>query len=192
MKKIVSTLFLFISITSLFAAERNEQELILETVVPENYGIHVPDEAITLDQFVFEFSTDNGTAELLTDSRFSIGSFEDARMQSFTLLYYGNLVNDYNVRLIVRDNGGFSLVGDNRGLSASIPVNISFSETEDTPEDIEIVDDEENGVCSVIIPPAGPRRGVDVVNLNISWEEARDLFPGAYELTLSIELLSNI
>ena len=54
-----------------------------------------------------------------------------------------------------------------------------------------IKDDEEYGICSILIPPAGPRRGVEVVDLNISWGSQRDVIPGNYELALNIELLSN-
>ena len=187
-RRIVFLLLLSISIAALNSADMTKQELILETVVPENYGIHVPDEALSLDQFLFEFSTDNGTSELLTDSRFSIGSFEDMNMQSFTLIYYGNLSSEYNVVIRADSLNGF-INQDSDGYS--IPVSVSYSEPEDKPEDIRITDDEEYGVCSVIIPPAGPRRGVDVVNLEISWDEQRDLRPGTYEMALNIELLNN-
>ena len=168
MKRICILLFLIISVLNLHATDINSQELILETIVPENYGIHIPDEALSLDQFLFEFSTEAGANELLTDSRFSIENFEDVLMQSFTLIYYGNLSSDYNVRVKAGSENGF--VNSNGINTASIPVSISYSEPEDKPEDIRITDDEEYGICSIVIPPAGPRRGVDVVDLNVSWD----------------------
>lgn len=189
MKKVFYIFVLFILTVSLHSIDINSQELILETVVPENYGIHVPDEAISLDQFLFEFSTEVGTSELLTDSHFSVGSFEDVNMQTFTLIYYGNLSNEYNVEIRAGSSKGF--VNQDLDNVVSIPVQIKYSEPEDKPADIEITDDEEYGVCSIVIPPAGPRRGVDVVNLDISWDSQRDLYPGSYEMTLNIELLSN-
>lgn len=189
MKRFYILLILIISTLNLHATDINSQELILETIVPENYGIYVPDEAISLDQFLFEFSTEAGTSELLTDSHFSIGSFEDVSMQSFTLLYYGNLSSDYNVIVKAGTRNGF--VNNNAGDAISIPVDINYSEPENKPEDIKIIDDEEYGICSILIPPAGPRRGVEVVDLNISWGSQRDVIPGNYELALNIELLSN-
>lgn len=187
MKKLFLLLFLLLLLTTLAATDMNTQELILETTVPENYGIHVPDDALKLDQFLFEFNTKEGISELLTDSRFSVGSFDELDMQSFTLIYYGNLSNSYSV-LVRVDSTGFEKNGQ---APSTIPVNISFSEPEDKPEDITIVDDEEYGTCSIVIPPSGPRRGVEVVNLNIGWDSQRDILPGRYEMTLNIELLSN-
>ena len=167
MKRICILLFLIISVLNLHATDINSQELILETIVPENYGIHVPDEALSLDQFLFEFSTESGTNELLTDSHFSIGNFEDVSVQSFTLIYYGNLSSDYNVKVKAVSGNGF--VNSSGSNMVSIPVSISYSEPEDKPEDIRITDDEES----------------------ISWDSQRDILPGKYELALNIELLSN-
>ena len=189
MKRVFVLLILIVSALNLYSTDINSQELILETVVPENYGIHVPDEALSLDQFLFEFSTEVGTNELLTDSHFSIGNFDDVSMLSFTLIYYGNLSRDYNV--IVKANSQNGFVNTNGDSDVSIPVTISYSEPEEKPDDIKITDDEEYGICSIVIPPAGPRRGVEVVDLNISWDSQRDLLPGNYELALNIELLSN-
>ena len=189
MRKLISLMFLIVFVAGLCAADISTQELILEAMVPENYGIHVPDDALKLDQFLFEFSTEVGTSELLTDSHFSVGSFEDVNMQTFTLIYYGNLSNEYNVEIRAGSSKGF--VNQDLDNVVSIPVQIKYSEPEDKPADIEITDDEEYGVCSIVIPPAGPRRGVDVVNLDILWDSQRDLYPGSYEMTLNIELLSN-
>ena len=186
MRKLISLMFLIVLVAGLCAADISTQELILETIVPENYGIHIPDDALKLDQFLFEFDAGDGISELLTDSRFSVGSFEDLDMQSFTLIYYGNQSGSYSVPVRV-DSTGF----ENGQASSTIPVNISFSEPEEKPEDITIVDDEEYGSCSIFIPPSGPRRGVEVVNLNIGWDSQRDILPGRYEMTLNIELLSN-
>ena len=189
MRKFLLFIMVLLSVLPLSAVD-SFQELILETSVPENYGIHVPDEALKLDQFVFEFETDNGAGELLTDSRFSIGSFDELEMQSFTLLYYGNLSTEYSVE--IRSDSGDGFVYQERNADFNVPVNISFSEPDEKPEDIEITEDEEYAVARVTIPPRGPRRGVEVVSLDISWNEQRDLYPGRYELVLNIQLSNNL
>lgn len=188
MKKILSVLILFLVFLSL-SAVGNDQTLILETVVPENYGINVPDHALHLDQFVFEFEGDRGISELLTESRFSIGNFESTRMQTFTLLFYGNLSTDYTVQISVDTEDGFVRQSGNN--EASIPVSVFFEEADEKPEDITVVCDEEYAKAYVTIPPTGPRRGVEVVTLTLLWEEVRDLLPGEYEMAVDIELLSN-
>ena len=71
MKKFLFILFLLLVSLSL-SAVGNDQTLILETVVPENYGINVPDHALHLDQFVFEFEGDRGISELLTESGYTV------------------------------------------------------------------------------------------------------------------------
>ena len=146
MKRVFVLLILIVSALNLYSTDINSQELILETVVPENYGIHVPDEALSLDQFLFEFSTEVGTNELLTDSHFSIGNFDDVSMLSFTLIYYGNLSRDYNV--IVKANSQNGFVNTNGDSDVSIPVTISYSEPEEKPDDIKITDEDINNMLN--------------------------------------------
>ena len=57
MRRLLLAILILAISFSVFASD-NTQSLVLETFVPENYGINVPDEALKLDQFVFEFESE--------------------------------------------------------------------------------------------------------------------------------------
>lgn len=188
MRRLLLAILILAISFSVFASD-NTQSLVLETFVPENYGINVPDEALKLDQFVFEFESESGIGEILTDSRFSIGNFENSYMQEFTLLYYGNLSQDYSVRISADTGEGFIL--QSAESEDSIPVLVKFEEPDDKPEDIVVVCDEEYARASVFIPSGKQRRGVEALDMVVLWTDAMDLLPGKYDLTVDIELLSS-
>lgn len=182
-------LMILISLTiiSSFAA-LNGETLVIETIVPENYGIHTPDDAIELGQFVFSFETDAEIGNLLTEQRLKIDNIEEVKEQCFTLLYYGNLSQDYNVQISIDTGLGFNSVNS----ASYIPVEVRFEEPEEKPNDIIVIKDEEYSKASVIIPPTGPRRGVETLDMIFSWSDVADAMPGRYEMDINIELVSNV
>ena len=187
LKRIIVIVLLLISVFPLAFSDYESESLILETVVPENYGIHTPDDAVELGQFLFQFETEPGTSELLTDSRIVIDNIEQKYFEELTLLYYGNLSEEYNVEISIDTGSGFISSNHDNGV---IPVSVSFSEADDKGEGITIIKDEEYSKANIIVPPTGPRRGEETLTITLSWQDVRDVIPGRYEMELYIGLLS--
>lgn len=178
-KNVISALFFLLVIGCvLFAAESRTIEL--EADIPEDFGMIFPD-VIWLDRFAFEISHDSGDKEILRILPLSIGTItEESGNFSFTLLYYGNQGEPYNVQLSL----GTVFLTDGK---IAIPLYGEIRKSEDAPSDIEVNDDG-LGMAAVFIPPAGARSGVPVVDVILSWNGIREANPGRYTADLEIDL----
>ena len=132
-KNVISALFFLIVIGCvLFAAESRTIEL--EADIPEDFGMIFPD-VIWLDRFAFEISFDSGDKQLVRILPLSIGAItEEAGSFSFSLLYYGNQAEPYNVLLSL----GQAALSDSE---TSIPLFGEIIKNDDAPSDIEVNDD---------------------------------------------------
>ena len=178
-KAVLSILYLlFIATCFLSAVESKTIEL--EADIPEDFGMIFPD-VIWLDRFAFEISHDSGDKEILRILPLSIGTItEESGNFSFTLLYYGNQGEPYNVQLSL----GTAFLTDGK---IAIPLYGEIRKSENAPSDIEVNDDG-LGMAAVFIPPAGARSGVPVVDVILSWNGIREANPGRYTADLEIDL----
>ena len=97
MKKFLLIAFVSIfSLVSLWAV--GNESMTLNAIVPEDFGVEFPPEAVRLDRFVFEIDSENEQHQLLDSWVFPIGIVEDNfGYREITLLYYGNSSKAYDV-----------------------------------------------------------------------------------------------
>lgn len=181
MKKVfVITICLICILSQTLFAESQNLNFVLS--IEEDYGIVIPDDVLRLDRFVFEYVDNSGASHLLRESTFDVGSLLiDENETVITLLYYGNLSSDYEV-VISGDMGEGWNIGD-----AILPVNISFLEAEDKPQDI-VVRETRYGEASILVPATASRSSVPVVDLVLSWSGEEGLLPGSYNANFTLEL----
>ena len=187
-KRILAFILISLLVPSLFAEDN--RLLILSATVPEDFGVIFPPGAIKLDQFVFEFDieSDEGT-RLLDDWILPIGEIESTTgFKDLTLLYYGNSSSVYDVTLSFSISDMTLRDSDNE---AVIPLGLEFSTNPYVDDDIEVYAVQDVDSVRVVIPPAGERRGVPVVDIRFFWDISDGIMPGDYEAGLRIELLEN-
>ena len=180
MRKAVLAILYLLFIATCFLSAVESKTIELEADIPEDFGMIFPD-VIWLDRFAFEISFDSGDKQLVRILPLSIGAItEESDSFSFSLLYYGNQGEPYNVLLSL----GQTTLSDGE---TSIPLSGEIRKSDDAPSDIEVTDDG-FGLASVFIPPAGTRSGVPVVDVILSWNGVRDAIPGRYIADLEIGL----
>ena len=182
-------LILLLAISALSFVSANNKDMQLNIVVPEDFGVEFPANAVRLDRFVFEISVTEGQKQLLDSWVFPIGVVEDNfGYREITLLYYGNPSKAYDVVLNF-DISEMTLNGE--PLGDSIPFWMEFERSEDADDDISVIEDSESNSVSVHIPSAGIRLGVPVVDIRFYWDISGSVLPGDYAAELNIELLEN-
>ena len=182
MKKVLISLLILLMPLMIFA---DSQRLDFVLSIDEDYGIFIPEDALKLDRFVFEVTSESGEAELLRFSSIDVGSLStEGNSTTLTMRYYGNLSRDYEVTITPEEGLGWSS-GD-----TFIPINVSFEESLDKPEDI-IVNTLSDGSVSIFIPANRSRSSVAVVDLILSWSGMPELTPGEVETSLLLELSAN-
>lgn len=180
MKKSVLSILYLLFIATCFLSAVESKTIELEADIPEDFGMIFPD-VIWLDRFAFEVSFDSGDKDFVRILPLSIGSItEESGSFMFSLLYYGNQGEPYNVQLSL----GQTILSDGE---TTIPLYGEIRKSDDAPSDIEVNDDG-LGSAAVFIPPAGTRSGVPVVDVILSWNGIRDANPGRYTADLEIGL----
>ena len=188
MKKFLLIAFVSIfSLVSLWAV--GNESMTLNAIVPEDFGVEFPPEAVRLDRFVFEIDSENEQHQLLDSWMFPIGIVEDNfGYREITLLYYGNSSKAYDV-ILSFNMGDMTLNGEPFG--DSIPFWMEFERSEDADDDIQVFEDQDSDSVRVYIPSAGERLAVPVVDIRFYWDISGSVLPGEYAAELSIELLEN-
>lgn len=182
MKKFTILVFVIFSlISNVVFAESHNLRFILS--VEEDYGIVIPEDALKLDRFVFEYSDVESDAEyLIKESSFEVGSLSmGENSTTLTLKYYGNLSEDYEVVISCDPGTGWNIDG------SYLPITVEYVEAVDKPEDV-IVSDIRYGEVYVNVPATGSRSAVPIVDLILSWAGEPNLSPGTYEVDLTLGL----
>ena len=177
---------MFLSCMGLYADEA-KVELLLE--LPDDYGINFPARALRLDHFFVAVSTGADEYSLVADSGFNAVAEWNSRGElRFTLLYYGNLSEDYIVRISA--DPVLDFVGFFDGEPAVIPSQVSIEANAETADEVEVIRIDDS-VVDVFISANGARRGEPVADVVINWETREDTHPGIYsaELVLSLSAI---
>lgn len=174
--------FLFLSV-SVCAIE--PEHLQFTAVIPEDYGVHKPADAWSIDKFVFE----KYDGSLITSENVSLDELSDSLEEfELTMLYYGNLGYPYNIRVGIDPGNGW--YKSQNGNTYLIPIDIAYSEPDDIEEGISIDEVAVNDSIGVQIAPSGPRRGDAVLDIRFTWEIGRDVIPGEYSADVKFSIFS--
>ena len=170
---------------SLSAFSADPEHLQFTAVIPEDYGVHKPSDAWSIDKFVFEkydgtlITSENVRLEELSES---LEEFE------LTMLYYGNLGYQYNIRVGIDPGNGWYMNQD--GNKYLIPIDISYSEPDEITEGISVDEAAMNDSIGIQIEPVGPRRGEAVLDIGFAWEIGRDVLPGEYSADVKFSIFT--
>lgn len=169
---------------SLAAEERSSASLYFSTVVPEDWGVPYPENALRLDDLVFEVVGTEADGDLIERNGLYDLPFEEGENSlTLDLLYYGNKAEIYRFELVAPENIGW--LGD----SSSFDVDIEFVEWVGNDGIVSRCPYEDRSSLVVEIPPTGSRYGDKVGSIIISWSE-RDIKPGEYELRVDLSIRS--
>lgn len=174
--------FLFVSV---FVSAIEPEHLQFTAVIPEDYGVHKPADAWSIDKFVFE----KYDGSLITSENVSLDELSDSLEEfKLTMLYYGNLGYPYNIRVgIDPGNGWYKRQNGNTYL---IPIDISYSEPDDIEDGISVDEVAVNDSIGIQIAPVGPRHGDAVLDIRFAWEIGRDVIPGEYSADVRFSIFS--
>ena len=180
MKKLVFSFILLIAISCILFAEDTIQTVSFKAVVPEDYGVVFPQDALRVDKLVFQLPNGDLVSYKSDLDVFFISVGE--RSIVLDILFYGNLENDYEVTIDAGSHG--MMIGpeeENR-----VPVSLSFEEYagSDGIESTLNID----GSVSITVPAMGARHAEKVGSLVLSWEYPLELMPGEYTMELDLSL----
>ena len=159
-----------------------EEKLEVTTSVPEDFGIVFPSDALHIDRLYFAFKSSDGYSYLTENMPLIINSME-ANSLHLVMLYYGNQAETYNVRMEFDVGQGWV---SNEIAGSVVPITIDLDKS-DGPQDV-MVENVDYGVVNLSVPPAGPRRGESVLDVDLGWDGYYDLEPGMYETDLNIRM----
>ena len=187
MMKKSRVLFLFFVFVSAVSFTLHAETLSISTVIPDDFGIQFPADALMLDRFAFELWTADGNNGLVYSDRIDIDDYvEQDGSLSLVALYYGNLSYVYKVQLVAKCFSGWRNSVSQQDTSIPIKVDI-----------IPIVESDDVVFCSCMddaafieVLPAGPQRGIPVAEIELSWNDARDVVPGNYYANLCLEVVA--
>lgn len=163
--------------------------------IPEDFGVNFPDHAKRLDRLVFAVDVDidtesaesgSGVSYIHEDGLIDIGDITVNDGVSFSLLYYGNLSQPYDVVVSIDKGAGFVSMED--GISR-LPMEVFMSAPE-TPSDyvkVRRIDDEN---IQLTVEPAGIMQGLRVLDIDVGWQEGFEALPGRYMADLEFELMT--
>lgn len=181
-KLILIILIILVSFSSLiYAEEENGETVSFKAIVPSDYGVSFPEDAVRLDRLFFQLPNGDLVGESNIDE-FVIEVGESSL--PLDIVYYGNLENDYRVIIDGSSEGWF--VGDNGDIV--VPVSIEF---EDYLGDkgISAVKNEDGSIL-LNIPASGARLAEKAGSLILTWEYPLELIPGGYTMELNLHLRS--
>ena len=188
MRKSVLTVLIMILLPLAVFAE-DTKTLDVSAVIPEGYGILVPDKAVRLGDFVLSMDVDVGDErdDFIETTELYAGVFsEDNDSFNFNVVYYGNSAEPYDVTLRFTSDG-FAMMNSGND-DVMIPVRLSVAKSDDAPDDVTV---ETVGLSEahISIPPAGPREKIAVLDVEMEWDTSVRAVPGWYQADIDIELL---
>ena len=191
MKKRLSIPFLFLSIlccVPLMAAGGDVltgDTLVVNAVVPEDYGIVFPQDALHMDRLYFAVRIDDTDDYLVRTEVLDAGILSpDDNELRISLLYYGNQIGDYS--FVLEAEAETDWMDDDGN---TLPLQVSLDENTDAEDDIDTVSIADSELA-VSVPPVGPRRGDPVADIVLTWNESWDAVPGGYSAQLSLRMKS--
>ena len=179
--KIMMMIFILISVY-LFSV--SEETLTVSTTVPEDYGVEFPGQYLHMDRLYFAIMTSDGYSYLSEHAPLFINYNSSMGKYCINLLYYGNQSTSYDV--VIEVDPGLGWVRNDDVDELNVPIVIELAKS-DGPQDIRVDDSGERQVA-LSVPPAGPRRGEKVLDINLSWDGYGQLSPGVYEADLKITM----
>lgn len=186
MKKFLIFILLILIPVFLFASDGDTRTLGVNAIIPEGYGVRIPDEAIRVGDFLFSLDVRRDNESLVRSTELSAGVLSDTNNRfEFVVLYYGNSADPYDVTMRFSSDG-FAFK-DSNDTEIAIPVTMSVRESIEAPDDISV---ETVGIneAKVYIPPAGPRERAAILDVAMEWDPFIEVIPGSYEATLDIVL----
>ena len=178
-KTIIMLMIINIFIISLLpAAVGKEDKLMVSAVVPEDYGVEFPLNALHIDRMYFSL-TDNEDS-LIPSDQLSAGTMHIG-MNEFriTLLYYGNQSEDYSFILETDAGDGWR---DSYG--NIIPISVCVVDNSEA-DDIKVTE-MDMGSAEVTVPANGPRRGEAAADIVFEWSGEPDPEPGIYTVDVNL------
>lgn len=182
-RKIVVIFVFLLSMISLYA----EEELTFTATVPEDYGVVMPEGVLMFDKFAINIEVSNEHEFLLMQDMLYLGDIVEAEVNSldFTMLYYGNLAQPYDVRIEIDPGYGWYLWQDAE--EYRIPISVGYSRPSNLSSDVYLTG-VENDSAHVAVMPSGPKAALPVLNVNMTWEGDRNLIPGVYQADLKVKV----
>ena len=186
-KTCITVAILLLILVNAFALE-DSRSLSVSTVVPVDYGVVFPADGLRLDRLYLALETAGGDRNYLTtdDTTIHTGLISDhPDGMVFQFLFYGNLATTYQV--MITADAGSGLVLQSGDETFNIPVDVSFQEPEEEHENVllEILDD---ATVMLQVDTQGAVSALDVLELNVKWENSPDFIAGDYIADLSLEL----
>ena len=185
MKKILIIMLILIP-AFLSAANSDSKTFGLNAVIPEGYGVRIPDNAVRVGDFLFSLDIRKDSNSVIQNTELSAGVLSGTNNSfEFVVLYYGNSAEPYDVTIRFSSDGFAAKDSDDTKIA--IPVTMSVRESVDAPDDISV---ETVGIneAKVYIPPAGPRERAAILDVVMEWDPFIEVIPGSYEAALDIVL----
>ena len=174
-------IFVFSSLSYVYAVSSPmEEKLIVNAMIPEDFGIDFPPDALHIDRLYFSYTREEDS--LMYKNTIDLGVMELGRNEfRISLLYYGNQIIDKSFELSV--DAGLGLVNEEGNI---LPV-ICRIEDASISDDISVVNTLD-GEAQINIPATGARRGENVADIVLEWPDNPDLKPGLYEAYINLSM----
>lgn len=157
-----------------------EEKLIVNTMIPEDFGIDFPPDALHIDRLYFSYTREEDS--LMYKNTIDLGVMELGRNEfRISLLYYGNQIIDKSFELSV--DAGRGLINEEGN---NLPI-ICRIEDATISDDISVVNTLD-GEAQINIPATGARRGENVADIVLEWPDNPDLKPGLYEAYINLSM----
>ena len=184
-------LILFLSLFIMFClsgfAVSMEEPLAFTATIPVDYGVSVPDDVIMLDRFAVGVEMEQGVQTLVKADTFYIGMINAAEPDSinFVLLYYGNLPDSYDISIAADPGVGWYMYRDAEIFT--IPIGSDYYVPENLDPSV-VIGEKQEKTIPVHILPDGPKNGIPVLGVTLSWEGERNIIPGEYQADIDIRV----
>lgn len=184
MRKFLIVLSLLIVSCSALLADERIQTVSFRAIVPDDYGVSFPHEALRLDRLTFQLPNGVLISEDMDLDAFVLNVGTNSL--ALDMLYYGNLEDDYTV-VIDADSEGWLIGPDEEN---TVPVSLSFDPyVGEYGIRSELNTD---GSITITVPATGARHANKVGTLILTWEYPLNLIPGDYNMELNLSLRNGI
>ena len=167
--------FLFLFIFALAALSAGSGGVSL--MVPDDYGIDVPEDVLMLGKFAIEINPGSGERQLARSCDVSISDSDDI---SLRLRYFGNSASVYSVGL-----SALAFIGTDEGI---FPAEGSVVITDTADDGSVVVKDGTDAGTDIRIEPDGLKRGISVADVNLDMDIQQDILPENYRIGLVLSL----
>ena len=179
MKKLFIALVILAIALPVSAAVDDTHTITLETVIPEDWAVAFP-HALHLDKLFFAERKIGDDYSLLAHSDIDAGiSSGDGGSIRLMLLYYGNSADVYDVEFSAESDAGF-VHEEFKDEAHQFPLDISFEVPEVIPDGVAIAINQNEDRAALTIQPNGPVSGLRVLDMILSWDGTKGLYPGDY------------